>query len=400
MSQETRTAAQRNVLSGRSSAKFRLVVIEGPDAGTSLSVPAKGSRVLLGTSVACDLRLKDPSISRRHATLEPTGPRLDYVDLGSTNGTYANEVAVVQAQLWGGERLRLGDTTMLVEVDEGFVEAPMSDATSFGRVLGRSVEMRQLYPAFERVAQSIEPLVIEGETGTGKELLAESLHEQGPVRSGRFVVLDARAPVNLAELWALASGGTLLVDDVGELDAPEQKALAALLERGGDVRVIATTQVDLDQRVHAGTFREDLFHRLFVLRVELPPLRRRAGDVAMLARHFAGQTGLDDAVVQRLERHSFPGNVRELKNVVARHLAGVEVPRAAARAAGADPIAHVLALDLALPQARELVVADFERRYVERILEQHGGNVTRAAAASGLARRYFQHIRTKRATPK
>lgn len=168
--------------------------------------------------------------------------------------------------------------------------------------------------------------------------------------------------------------------------------------------MIATTELDLDRRVHEGTFREDLFHQLFVFRIELPPLRRRAGDIPLLARAIAHRLGasgeLDAAFVRRLERMPFTGNVRELGNHLARHLAGVDVVASVEPIVGDDLVAGVLELDLPLPRARELVVADFERRYLTRILAQHGGNVTRAAAASGLARRYFQHLRTKLAGTK
>jgi DNA-binding NtrC family response regulator len=442
---ETQTAAQRQVLEGRPHASFRLVVVAGPDKGKVFPVPPVGAaRVLIGQSEACEMRLTDRLVSRRHAGLELRGPMLEITDLGSRNGTFANEVSITQACLWGGEVLRLGGTTMHVELDDGVVEARISDATSFGRIVGASEEMRRLYPFFEQLAQSGLPLIIEGETGTGKELLAETLHETGPRASGPFVVFDAaQVPAANVEsvlfgdegragIFEQADGGTLLIDEVGELDANVQKKLLRVLERGEvqragttssrtiDVRVIATTRLDLDQLVQDGAFREDLYYRLLVSRVELPPLQKRKGDIAVLARHFwqtlGGKGELDATTLAQLGRHGWPGNVRELRNRVARMCAfghdepyskerGVRpsvppsVPPAppASEAADVDQLfERVLAMDLPLTRAREHVVAEFERVYVERVLAAHGGNVGRAAAASGLARRYFQILRAKR----
>jgi transcriptional regulator with GAF, ATPase, and Fis domain len=175
---------------------------------------------------------------------------------------------------------------------------------------------------------------------------------------------------------------------------------------GGDtwircnVRVLCATRRDLDREVQDGRFRDDLFYRLVVGRVELPPLRKRRGDVAVLAQAFwasLGRTGpIPFELVRRLDRHDFPGNVRELKNTVARHVALGDTPLVAAEAsaapAGFDEIASILARNLPFPEARQLAKDAFERRYLERVLAEHGGSVARAAEASGIARRYFNVI--------
>jgi DNA-binding NtrC family response regulator len=329
---------------------------------------------------------------------------------------------------------------------------PAGDA--FARVLGASPEMRRLYPLCARLAASDVPLVIEGETGTGKELLAESLHEQSARRDGPFVVFDCTAvPANLIEatlfghergaftgaiaaskgLFQEANGGTLLIDEIGDLDMALQPKLLRAIERaevrplGGnrfisvDVRVMAATRRDLDKEIQAGRFRDDLFYRLAVARIELPPLRRRRGDVALLARHFweklGGEGPLPFDFLVRLENHDWPGNIRELHNAVARRLAlgdlaqgallgrpGVEAASEATSSAlsshqtsEGDVIARVIALGLPLSRSRELVVDEFERRYVATVLGRHGGDATRAAQASGIARRYFQLLRARQA---
>jgi len=170
-----------------------------------------------------------------------------------------------------------------------------------------------------------------------------------------------------------------------------------------DLRVLCATRRDLDREVQEGRFRDDLFYRLVIGRVELPPLRRRRGDVSVLAQHFwksLGQEGpLPYELRGRLERHEWPGNVRELKNTMARHVAmgdamrAPAVPDAAAQLqAPADEIGAILARNLPFPEARQLAKDAFERRYLERVLAEHGGSVLRAAEASGIARRYFNLI--------
>jgi DNA-binding NtrC family response regulator len=341
-------------------------------------------------------------------------------------------------------RWQLGETALrLVRRDSCVVAAP-SSADGFGRLIGRSAEMRALYPMCARLAASDVPVVIQGETGTGKEVLAEALHEASPRAGGPFVVFDCTAvPPSLLEpalfghergaftgalaqrrgVFEEAHRGTLLLDEIGELDLALQPRLLRAIERsevqrvGGngwtrvDVRIVAATRRDLDREVRAGRFRDDLFFRLAVGRVELPPLRRRAGDVGVLASHFwralAGEgRPVPAGLLERLEDHAWPGNVRELKNAIARYVAVGELPATCegepvsgewrTGAGEHDAIEHVLSRDLPLPQARAAVVEEFERRYLRRVLDRHGGNVSRAAAASGIALRYFQLLRAKR----
>jgi DNA-binding NtrC family response regulator len=436
------TAARAPALASLEVETFVLTVTAGPDVGQRSF--AVDRRVLVGQSAACDLKLSDPLVSRRHVALEPSGPRLRVTDLESTNGTFVNDVAIAEAFLSGGERLRLGDTVLRVDRGETSTLA-LAPATGFGHVVGQSTEMRRLYPLCRKLAASEVPVVIEGETGTGKEVLAESLHEEGSRKQGPFVVFDCTAtPANLLEaalfghergaftgavdsrkgVFEQAHGGTLFIDEIGDLDLALQAKLLRALERGeirrigGDrwikveVRVLAATRRDLDREVAAGRFRDDLFFRLAVARIELPPLRRRQGDIAALTRHFwKGLGGRDEVpaeLLARFEAYSWPGNVRELHNTVARHLALGELadlqtrqpttPEASSTPTLGPPpdsVEGILALDLPFVQARDRMLEEFEHRYVERALAKHGGNVTHAAAACGIARRYFQTIRSR-----
>jgi DNA-binding NtrC family response regulator len=423
---------------------FRVVVTEGPDAGKEVALGPEGrGSLLVGTSPACDLVLTDRRVSRRHLSLDLADGPLRLTDRGSTNGTRVGGLAVEVARLQGGERIQVGDTTLRVDlVDEG-APVPLWPIESFGRVLGASVAMRRLYPLLQKLAAASMPIVIEGETGTGKELLAESLHEMGPRRLAPFVVFDCaavaakhvetvlfgeerRASAGGVEIqkgvFEEAAGGTLFLDEVAELPLATQSRLLRALARqevcrvGGDTwiavdaRVVAATRKDLDREVEHARFRDDLFFRLAGARVELPPLREREGDVLLLASTFwkrmAGDAPLPTQLLASFDGYGWPGNVRELENLVARAAALGELEDASASSSRPSALLvpsaedgktfeRVFALDLPFPEARARVVSEFEAYFVQRVLAKHGGNVSRAAAASGIARRYFQILKRR-----
>ena len=441
---EVATLLRRPTTPPSHAAVYDLVVLEGPDRGLVFRFDAsRPSRVLVGQSPSCDLRLSDRAVSRRHASLELTSRGLLLTDLGSTNGTTTNSMPIVAVYLGGGELVRVGQTTLGVSLVTVSAPAALSTAIGFGRLIGASPEMRRLYPILMRLAAVDAPVLIEGETGTGKEVLAESLHEASR-RSGKpFVVFDCTAvqPTLLESAlfghergaftgavtstkgcFEEAHGGTLLIDEIGDLDIALQPKLLRAIERGEvqrvgsnrwskvDVRVLSATRRDLDHEISVGRFRDDLFYRLAVARIELPPLRNRRGDVGVLARHFWQLLGGDDApmpeaLLARLEDYAWPGNVRELHNKIASYLALGDVDLAAPRGAGLasatpedDVIERALALELPFSRTRQVVIDEFEARYVRRVLDRHGGNVVRAASASGIARRYFQILRARHGT--
>lgn len=438
---EVATALVARPASGKDGdARFTLSVVEGRDSGTSFDLSSAAEwPINLGQSEACSFRLHDPEVSRRHVSLMPRGRHLVLRDLGSTNGTFVDGVAIGEAFLRGGEIVRVGSTALRVDREIGVSLPEPLEADGFGRLLGQSPEMRRLYGLARRLADTTIPVVIEGETGTGKEALAESIHELGPRAGGPFVVFDCTAIApNLIEselfghdrgaftgasvvhqgYFEQADGGTLLIDEIGDLETHLQSKLLRAIERsevrrvGGskpihvDVRILAATRRDLDHEVQAGRFRDDLFHRLAVARIEMPPLRRRRGDVEALAKHFWTQAGgrpedLRQSLLSRWEEERWPGNVRELRNRVARTVAlgesvddGEPLLRLQAEPSDlAERMKAIVAEGAPYQPSKMKLVREFERIYVASALARHGGNVTAAAAASGLARRYFQVLK-------
>ena len=436
---DLRTELNAAAPASQRTAAFSVQAVGGPSAGSAITVSTPGRRVLVGQSEVCDLKLADRRVSRRHVALALAGDSLRVLDLGSSNGTYVVGLRVIDVLLRGGEDVVIGDTTLHVtRVDVTPDSSSVSPRSSFGRVVGSSPAMRALYPFCERLAQTDVTVLIEGETGTGKEILAESIHEAGPRANGPFVVFDCTtvAP-NLLEselfghergaftgasqaragLFEQADGGTLLIDEIGDLEPTLQPKLLRAIERsevrrvGGqrllkfNVRVLTATRRDLDQEVQRGRFRDDLFHRIAVARLELPPLRARKGDVAVLARHFAHVEGADPSAIPydqllRWEDAPWPGNARELKNAVARYLALGDLSEAPSPGAAAvlPPSAAFEGLfALPLARAREELIDEFERVYIQHVLTVHGGDIAKAAAASGIARRQFFRLKARAA---
>jgi two-component system, NtrC family, response regulator HydG len=416
------------------SASFTLRV-QGASAPNARTITAeRDTEFVVGSLEACDLHLVDPLVSRRHAVFDVVDTGLRVRDAGSTNGTFINDVLVSEATLRGGERVRVGGATLDVRRGEDAM-VTLADGESFGRLLGASVAMRRLFPRLQRLADATVPVVLHGETGTGKEILAEALHEQGPRANAPFIVFDCTSTApNLVEselfghergaftgatetrrgVFELAHGGTLLIDEIGDLELPLQAKLLRVVERsevrrvGGsktlsvDVRILAATRRDLDAEVSAGRFRDDLYHRLCVARVTLPALRDRTGDIALLAQAFADSLGggkLRAEWLARLETHTWPGNVRELRNVITRHVAlgesALEQEQERRELPRREPIEEIAKRGLPFSMARQLALEAFEQAYVSNMLERCGDNVSQAARASGIGRRHFQRVRER-----
>jgi two-component system, NtrC family, response regulator GlrR len=395
-------------------------------------------KTVVGTEPQVDLRLADPLVSRLHAELDPRESGLWVRDLGSRNGSYVENVLVLEACVPKGGKVRFGDTELTVTYGPQETPVELWAAPQFGRLIGPSVKMREIFARLARIARSPASVLIEGETGTGKELVARAIHDASP-RAGRpFVVIDCGAlPENLldAELFGhvrgaftgavdgragaieSAEGGTVFLDEVGELPLGVQPKLLRVLEsrtvrrlgqnehRPVDVRVVSATHRDLRTMVNNRAFREDLYFRLAVLPVRIPPLRERPGDIIALAQHFLppeSAGSVTPQLMRELVTRPWLGNVRELRNVLERIVAlgsDAELSAAHPRVTPGRTSWHAnLTPDLLGLQHRDLreqVLQTAEQEYLRALLEKHGRNISAAAAASGLNRTYLHRLIAK-----
>ena len=401
-------------------------VIAGPDRGSELALTRGSARI--GTAPSNDLRLTDPTVSRLHLELEVRASSVRVVDAGSTNGTYSSGVQIHDATFRGGATLEIGETKLRIEVGDSPIHVRVSTKDHFGELIGGSVEMRRLFATMERCADSELTLLLQGETGTGKEIAARSIHEASSRRNGPFVTIDCGAIAeNLMEselfghtrgsftgaigerrgLLEQANGGTVFLDEIGEMPLGLQPKLLRALEArevrpvGGntprklDVRVIAATHRSLARAVNEGAFREDLYYRLAVVVLELPSLRGRREDITLLAERFYARAGgkgeLPPQLRASLLARSWPGNVRELRNFMER-AACLGVPSPGAPAPATSSVEGRVSIDLAYKEARESWMEQFDRAYVTELLARNGGNVTHAAQRAGLHRRTLQRV--------
>ncbi|MCA9516029.1 MAG: sigma 54-interacting transcriptional regulator, partial [Myxococcales bacterium] len=312
--------------------------------------------IYLGSAPDCDLVVDDPTVSRTHARLEFDGVGYLLRDLASKNGTWVDNVRVREAYLPQAARIRLGHAEVAFSVAGEQVEVQLARGDRLGRLIGQSAQMREIMALIPRVAKSDVSVLIEGESGTGKELVAEAVQQHSRRADKPLVIFDCSAVApelieselfghvkgaftgavgNREGVFAAAHGGTLFLDEIGELPLELQPKLLRALEKGeykpvgdntrrvADVRVVAATNRQLDKEVEAGTFREDLYYRLAVIKVRLPPLRQRPEDIPLLVETFLRAAGASEVQVgydtmRRLQTHPWPGNVRELKNYVER----------------------------------------------------------------------------------
>jgi transcriptional regulator with GAF, ATPase, and Fis domain len=415
------------------SRKIRIEVVQGPDRGRIAELSGHGTRV--GSGKDADIVLSDPTVSRHHLTIRIDAGTIRVVDNKSLNGTLLDGVRVVDAYARPDAVLTLGSTALRLRLLDEAIDVPLSPHDRFGNLLGRSVAMRRMFGLLERVAPTDMTVLIEGETGTGKELVAEGIHQHSARAGGPFVVFDCSAvSAALIESELLghqkgaftdartdhpgrfeeADGGTLFLDEIGELPIELQPKLLRAIERREvrrlgddrvrrvDVRLVAATNRSLSVEVDRGRFRDDLYHRLAEVAIHVPPLRSRLDDVPLLARHFEAALRtrqpdlppLDPAAIARFRDMSWPGNVRELRNKVRfALLLGPERPSGPQiTGTGASlPLAD-LAIRLGEPllEGGERARATYERAYLQMALEQTGHNVTRTAELAGVGRRYVQ----------
>jgi transcriptional regulator with GAF, ATPase, and Fis domain len=420
--------------------RLELVVEREPGQAAPRSVVLDGEFFRIGSHPVNNLVLTDPRVSRFHCSLGRTESGFRLTDSGSLNGTRVGGVRVRDGDLPLPECvIELGDSVVRVR-DLGAVSSqPVAPGLSLGSLYGVSVPMRRLFELIKRVARSGSDVLIEGESGTGKELIATEIVRLGGRADKPLIIVDCGAVSpqlieselfghirgsftgatrDRAGAFEAADGGTVFLDEIGELPLDMQpKLLRALANREVrrigenrtrkvDVRVVAATNRQLDREVNSGRFREDLYYRLSVLTVRVPPLRERMDDLQLLVEYFLNERDAGDKmslfppeVLAQMARHDWPGNVRELRNYVERKVVlehHVDLPGLSPHlpeTRSAPPAAPRLAdVDLPFKEAKDQVIAEFERAYLGELLRWAGGNVSKAARKAQLDRMHLHRL--------
>jgi DNA-binding NtrC family response regulator len=404
----------------------KLVVVSGTDLQKTFSI--EGKEVTIGSQEDNHCVLNDPTVSRHHAAIEETVEGYVLRDLGSTNGTSLSGIPIKEAYLEYGSIIGLGNTRLQFVPLEETVEIPPSQEHYFGDVFGGSVEMKRIFTMLKKISPTDITVTIEGETGTGKELVARAIHSHSQRAKGPFVVIDCGSiskSLIESELFGhekgaftgatqarrgafeMASGGTIFIDEIGELCLEMQPKLLRVLEQrevrrvGGNevfkvnVRVVAATNRDLAFEVQKGRFREDLFYRISVVKIHLPPLREKGEDVAFLAQQFAREfseqygsreeMAVSGEALEILRHYHWPGNVRELRNVITRAMAmgdgKVLQPRDFIMPLPSEGRSGGTTLDSFVGKTLE----EIEKAVIMKTLEANGGNKSEAARVLGIA---------------
>ncbi|MFL5357922.1 sigma 54-interacting transcriptional regulator [Archangium sp.] len=411
--------------------EWTVEVVSGPDKGKK--VTTQDALLRVGSDPATDLVLSDQTVSRRHLELERTGQGIILRDLGSRNGTFLDGHRVLQVMLEPGDKVLLGKTKLTIKQESRATEVEVSGgADAFGSLVGTSEKMRVVFAQLRGIAREDMNLLLEGETGTGKELAARAVHQHSMRRHGPFKVVDCNLITEeKAErelfgglrsageddekgakgVFEAAQGGTLFLDEVGELPLSLQPKLLRVLESREvpsldgapvpvDVRVIASTHRNLEEDVRQGRFRADLYYRLAVARVRLPPLRTRREDIPVLAqsllRGLKSSFELTPQTLALFEGYDWPGNVRELRNVLERGALMQETGNVSwldfmaqpeRKVEGQQPTTSVAAIVTGMPyhEAKDRVVADFERLYFAEVMRVSNFDMKTAEQHTGLS---------------
>jgi two-component system, NtrC family, response regulator GlrR len=414
--------------------RFRLRIVDGGEVGHVFE--STRDRVQLGSHPLNDLLLDERTVSRFHCEVfvdEKGNPWVK--DLGSRNGTVVDGVPVKEAALRSGSLLQLGRVSLRFELSGEKNRIAVSEHKSFGSLVGGSIAARSSFALMERAAASDVTVLLEGETGTGKSQAAESIHRMSTRRDHPFRVVDCGAiPANLLEselfghekgaftgattrrvgVFEEARGGTVFLDEIGELPTELQPKLLRVLEareirRLGtnaylpvDVRLIAATNRDLRAEVNAGRFRPDLYFRLAVVKITVPPLRQRPEDIPAIAEKMLAALGVDPRVreslkdpvfLAQLQRAAWPGNMRELRNHLERCVVMQENLEPGLESEGALPDSPVTVDPrVPYPEARRRALEAFEHAYVKALLELHKGKVALAAESADIDRVHLYRL--------
>jgi DNA-binding NtrC family response regulator len=404
----------------------------------TLHVPGGESReidaepVVVGRNEGVDIRLDDHEVSGVHCELRAVTEGIQVRDLGSTNGTFCGPARIREAIIAERAELTVGTTRLVLE-PTGKKRVDLGYSDRFGSIVGATPNMRRVFSMLEKISGTELSVLVLGETGTGKEGVARSIHDASLRKKGPFMVVDcASIPPTLAEsilfghekgaftganerrdgALSEANGGTLFLDELGELPIDLQpKLLRALAERqvkrvGGtavepiDVRLVAATRRDLSSEMNAGRFRSDLYFRIAQVRLEIPALRERLADLPLLVEDICRRIGrlkaapiVHDWIERRMSAHDWPGNVRELVNVVSVAATLADTPEAIDDVLllrqDAEPEQSTQTAT-AFSEAKRQAVAAFEKNYFVDLSKRAKGNISEMARRSGMER---HHVR-------
>ncbi|MEZ4223706.1 MAG: sigma 54-interacting transcriptional regulator [Polyangiaceae bacterium] len=441
MTTDAEPATRAAAIADAAPTQLMLVVLTGKARGERITIR---DRLRIGKAPDNDLVLPDDTVSRHHCELARGPDGVLVRDLDSTNHTRVGRTKVREATLQPGATLTVGDVDLVLRSEPNRAQILPSESPSFGDALGPSLAMRTVFGLLEHIAPTDAPVLLEGETGTGKDVLANAIHQRSLRGKEPFMVVDCGAvSYNLIEselfghergaftgavaqrlgAFETAGGGTVFLDEVGELPLDVQPKLLRVLEAGefrrvggnkvikARARVVAATKRHLKEEVERGKFREDLYFRLAVVPITVPPLRQRREDIPALVQHFlesarrrdpaAAEVVVSQDTLAGLAAHDWPGNVRELRNVLdralyvatasgARELRLVDLPVGASltRTGVSGPFE-------ASKTYRELkseFEAEFERAYVHWLLSRHGGNISAAAREAKMDRKYLTDL--------
>lgn len=437
-------------------------VVRGPDLGAAAEVQGRLFRI--GSDPLCDLVLTDPTASRRHCEIRSEREGFLLQDLGSTNGTFVDELRLGEIFLDDGVLIKVGNTVLRFQTStEGSEGSDHLTTATDRRIIGSSPSIQAIFTQIMKVAPTDLSVIIEGETGTGKELIASSVHAHSGRAQDPFIVFDCSAfPPTLIEselfghergafsgavgvhkgVFERADGGTIFFDELGEMDVEFQAKFLRALESGEirrvggektfevDVRVIAATNRHLEDMIADGTFRQDLFYRLAKVRLDLPPLRDRIEDIPLLVEYFVEQLSTDHrpaptvthTAMDVLCAYPWPGNIRELRNMIERAaalceggritgeflrqelglterlqqpLSGIRIPVPPPPSGHDHLLPEAGEQSVPLRDAKDQIIAKFEKRYLERLLDKHSQNISRAAREAQVDRRHFYRLLKK-----
>ena len=421
--------------------KTKLLMISGPLQGREFLV--NSDTFTIGSGPHNNLVVDDSTVSKRHCEIIVEESGYQIRDLNSTNGTLVQGVRVSSAHLAPGSEIQLGKSRIVFCPLQDASDIPLSSSEALGKMSGRSIPMRRIFYLVETYAPSDVTIMITGETGTGKEVLAEEIHNLSHRKAKPFIVIDCAAiskELIESELFGhvkgaftganadrqgafeIADGGTVFLDEIGDLSPDLQPKLLRVLEkreirrvgcnkvRKIDVRIISATNRNLAHEVNEGRFREDLFYRLSVVHLELPALRRRREDIPLLVKQFItllhGEGALAqiadfDRTMDILKRHEWPGNVRELRNLI--ELAFYSEKRPVNLSAflsigplrtgrGGDQPETAFATDKPFKDAKNDLIEEFEKAYLNAVLARNRQNISRSAKEAGIERAYLQRL--------